>query len=275
MVRAHKPKVRGLAFLQVFLQPPDLLAPECLAGGIALRHVVDIAVQYDEVATPPVERIVGGRREIEEFIEIAVVALVVAKRGEECGFAQQLALDVEENRPERSVRTVGYQIAGVEHKIRRGVLQNCADHLAVYVVPCARVAIDDKLKRRRSVWRRLEGALSFLRAGGIVVVSRTRLQACERDLFDAQHRRGLFQFTGFGSERRLARLYDPNYGRRFRTRVDDVRAAGKLLLRAGMRRDPQRGKKEKPCFLHDWSARNPAAWQTRRAAGFPCPPRLY
>src|ERR1022692_4290113 len=88
MVRAHKPKVRGLAFLQVFLQPPDLLAPECLARGIALRHVVDIAVQYDEVATPPVERIVGGRREIEEFIEIAVVALEVAKRGEECGFAR-------------------------------------------------------------------------------------------------------------------------------------------------------------------------------------------
>src|SRR5579885_2947286 len=134
------------------------------------------------------------------------VALVVSQGGVEGGFAEQFPLDVEKDRPQGGVVAVGHEVPCMHYEIRVGVLEDRGDDRAMDVMPRARIAIDHKLKLRRSGWGRLEAALSRVAAEGIVVVGGPRAQAGEIDSFGVQGGSSFFDHVRRRAESCLAAL---------------------------------------------------------------------
>jgi hypothetical protein len=62
------------------------------------------------------------------------------------GLAQQILFDIEKRRPERTVVSVGDQIAGLQDKIRYTVRQNATDDTLVDSGPCPVIAVSHKVE---------------------------------------------------------------------------------------------------------------------------------
>src|SRR5262252_6033271 len=107
---------------------------------------------------------------------------MIAQCGKECRLAEQFALNVKEDGPQRCIPAVSHQVPCMHHKIRFGVLQDRVDYGAVHIVSRTRVAKNHELKLRLPRRWGLERPLSAFARKRFVVVSLSRLQTGKRNL---------------------------------------------------------------------------------------------
>src|SRR6266853_418986 len=122
MMCKHKAKFGLGSALQVSFQPAGFLLPKSVPLGLRVPDVSDVTVDLGEMCGAPVERVERLGVHVVEVLRI--VSLMISWRGIERGLPQQLAFGIEENRPQRRIRSVFDHIAGMNHEIRTGLFQD-------------------------------------------------------------------------------------------------------------------------------------------------------